>query len=246
MDRGAIDGPAGSPDEAVREADLIVAAGPIRALPDLFRSIARCAKPSAVVTDVASVKGQVMRWARELLPVGMPFVGGHPMAGREVQGLEAAEANLLAGATYCLVPGDEAGLQTVRGMVEALGARPLVVAADEHDRAVAAASHLPFVVAAALVGAVQPELVGLAGRLAAGGFRDTTRVAAGSAVMHADICNFNAVAVNGAIERFEHELQRLKSRLAERGLEQDFDMARSARLAWATRNGGAENDRAAG
>ena len=230
--RGAIDVAAASPEEAAAAADLIVVASTIRAVPAMFRAVAKGAKHGAVVTDVASVKAQVLRWADELLPRRLMFVGGHPMAGKELQGVAAADARLLEGCTYCLVPRDHAALPRVEEMVEALGARPLAIAAEDHDRAVAAASHLPFVASAALVRAVAPDLDDLAGAVAASGFRDATRLAIASPTMHADICNFNAEAVGDMIDRLQAELTRLKAELADPAIEQAFVEASEVRQRW--------------
>jgi prephenate dehydrogenase len=230
--RGAIDVAAASPEEAVAAADLIVVASTIRAMPAMFQAVARGARHGAVVTDVASVKAQVLRWAAELLPKRLKFVGGHPMAGKELQGVAAADARLLAGCTYCLVPGDREALPRVEEMVEAVGGRSLVIAAADHDRAVAAASHLPFVASAALVRAVAPELDDLAGAVAASGFRDITRLAIASPTMHADICNFNAPALAEMIDRLQAELARLKSELSFPSIERSFVEAAEVRQRW--------------
>jgi len=230
--RGAVDRIAATPEEAVEDAELVVLAGPVRSMPDLLRATARGARPGTVVTDVASVKGQVMRWAAELLPPSLHFVGGHPMAGKEIQGVGAADANLLRGCTYCLVPGPKQGLAVVERLVSAIGARKLVVQAVDHDWAVAAASHLPFVLATALVQAVGDDLQDLAGAVAAGGFSDTSRVAQASPAMHADICNYNAPAVADMITRFESALANLKARLTQPDIETDFAQAAQARQRW--------------
>jgi len=236
---GAIERIAASVQDAVEDAELVIAAGPIRSLPAVFRSIARAARAGTVVTDVGSVKGQVLRWAAELLPDRLHFVGGHPMAGKEVQGVGAADANLLCGCTYCLVPGSDRGLTIVRQLVAAVGARPLIVSADDHDRAVAAASHLPFLIATALIKTVAPELEDLTGMVAASGFRDTTRVAMASPAMHADICNFNSLALREVISRFESALGELRSQLDEAAIEQAFEQAARARQAWGRTRAGA-------
>jgi prephenate dehydrogenase len=207
----------------------VVVAGPIRAIPELFRAIAQAAPDGCIVTDVASVKAQVLRWAEELLPERLRFVGGHPMAGKELQGVAAADATLLRGATYCLAPRDADAVPAVKAMVETLQARPLMVDADAHDQAVAAASHLPFIAATALVRAVAGELGALAGRVASTGFRDTTRVALASPEMHADICNFNAEPIGALIDRLIAELGELKSKLRQPDIEQAFIAAADLR-----------------
>jgi len=236
--RGAIDDAAASPEAAVEGAELIVVASTIRAIPAMFRAVAAAAKPGAVVTDVASVKTQVLRWAGELLPDHVQFVGGHPMAGKELQGVGAADANLFEGCTYCLVPGSREALPRLEELVEALGARSLTIAAEDHDRAVAAASHLPFLTATALVRAVAADLEDLAGAVASSGFRDTTRLAIASPTMHADICNFNADALSGMIDRLQVELERLQGELRNPGIERAFVEAAEVRQRWAETRAG--------
>lgn len=230
--RGAIDAAAATPEEAVAEAELIIVASTIRAVPAMFEAVARTARPGAIVTDVASVKSQVLRWAAQLLPGHVQFVGGHPMAGKELQGVAAADPNLFADCTYCLVPGERRALPRLEELVDALGARSLIIAAEDHDRAVAAASHLPFIAATALVRAVAADLDDLTGAVASSGFRDTTRVAIASPTMHADICNFNADAVSEMIERLQTELDRLKAELSDPGIEQSFADAAAVRQRW--------------
>jgi prephenate dehydrogenase len=233
VERGAIERASATADEAIEQAELVVLAGPIRTIPDALRWVARAARPGTVVTDVASVKGQVLRWAGELLPPGVHFVGGHPMAGKEQQGIAAADARLLEGCTYCLTPASSGGLPAVRQLVNAVGGRELVIDAEAHDRAVAAASHLPFVAATALVRTVASPLQGLAGEVASSGFRDTSRVAMASPVMHADVCNFNAEAIAGLIDRLQSELELMKTRLREPSIESTFREAAAIRDRWA-------------
>src|SRR5690242_2004948 len=178
---GAITAVAESPAAAVAGADLVVLAAPVLAMRELLRAIAPHLAPHALVTDLGSTKAEVVRWARETLPDPSRFVGGHPMAGKERAGIQAADAALFDGAVWCLTP--DAGtapdaLARLCALVAALGARPLVLDPAQHDEAVAGASHLPLLTASALVLAVTaaPDWPDV-GRLTAGGFRDTTRVA---------------------------------------------------------------------
>ena len=242
---GAIDRLAATPEEAIEGAELVVVAAPIRAIPRMFGAAARAARPGVTITDVASVKGQVMAWAREVLPDQVRFVGGHPMAGKELQGVAAADAALFEGCTYCLTPASDEALPIVEDMVETLGAQALMIAAEDHDRAVAAASHLPFLAATALVRAVASDLADLAGSVASGGFRDTTRIAMASPSMHADICNFNAEALLPLIDRLQAELDGLKRQLRDASVERTFVEAAQVRERWArtraARDEGAES-----
>lgn len=200
---GVIDEAADSPLAAIAGADLVVLAAPV---PDCLAMLDELAGPwrpalgpDAVVTDVASTKTALVLRATAL---GVRFVGGHPMAGRETSGFAAADAELLQDRPWVVVPTvDAAAVARVEAFARATGARPVRLTASAHDAAVAAISHLPLVVAAALVesvagGAGAPaEDWPIAATLAAGGFRDTTRVARGDVAMGTGILTTNADAV---------------------------------------------------
>jgi len=157
-----------------------------------------------VVTDVASTKGGVLRAVGRALPDTSRFVGGHPMAGSELSGVRAARADLFDGAYWLLTPTAETDPQAFSAMhalVTAIGARVISVDAASHDEAVAIVSHVPHVAASALVdlAAAHAGERGELMRLAAGGFKDTTRIAAGSADLWTGICLDNADAVTEGI-----------------------------------------------
>ena len=153
-----------------------------------------------VVTDVASTKGGVLRAVRDALPEPSRFVGGHPMAGSELSGVSAARADLFDGAYWLLTPSAETdpdAFAAMHALISAIGARVISVDAEAHDEAVAIVSHVPHVTAAALVdlAAAHSGERGELMRLAAGGFKDTTRIAAGSADLWTGICLDNADAL---------------------------------------------------
>lgn len=197
---GVIDQAAPSPEALLPGADLVVLAGPATAcLADLDELAGRwraLLPADAVITDVASTKGMLVDRADALR---LRFVGGHPMAGREAAGYLAADAGLFVGRPWVLVPGVRATASDVARvaiLASACGARIVQTDALTHDRAVAAISHLPLVVAGALVEAVAgtadwPETA----TLAAGAWRDMTRVARGDAAMGAAIVATNAPAI---------------------------------------------------
>jgi prephenate dehydrogenase len=192
----------------------------------------------SIVTDTASTKMQVMRWAEELLPSSISFVGGHPMAGKEIPGIRAAKADLFRNCTYCLTPLPQvkpATLQTVKDMVKELGAIPLVVEAQEHDKLVAGISHLPLVLSVALVFATtnDPSWKQMS-RLAASGYRDLTRLASGNPKVSADICLSNQAAIVSWIDTFIIELQRLRKMVADGTdeIENALALANEARQKW--------------
>jgi prephenate dehydrogenase len=229
--------------KAARDADMVVIAVPATAAREVFESIAPVLKPGAVVTDTVSTKVDVLRWASEILPSHVNFVGGHPMAGKS-QSIEGAEADLFKGATWCVVPSVEANenaVQTVLGMVNALGAEPLFIDAHEHDGHVGGISHLPFLLSVALVRSVSRD----AGwrdmkYLTAGGFRDTSRLAAGSPEMHHDIIVTNREAIVRWLDTAIDDLQHTRSLIAANTDEADETLmsilkeARDARADWAT------------
>jgi prephenate dehydrogenase len=193
------------PEDALDGADLVLLAAPPIETLDLLDALAgRWADhvaPHAVVTDVASTKVRLMERADEL---GLRFVGGHPMAGRETTGYAASRADLFRGRPWVVVPGghaDPGSVIAVETLAVACGARPVRLGAREHDEAVAGISHLPLVLAAALVEAVagdgSTDRPGwpLARSLAAGGWRDMTRLARGDVSMGAGIGATNAKAL---------------------------------------------------
>lgn len=211
---GALDDGTTNMKLGVAEADVVVIATPVGTIPSLVAQIASALKPGAVVTDVGSTKAGLIRVIPSLLPSHAQYVGGHPMAGSERTGLDAADAYLLENAMYVITPlvPNQPGLEQVLQLVEAVGAQPIIMDGQRHDRMVAAVSHLPHMVAAALVKAVgrvaADDSTVLA--LAAGGFRDTTRVASGDPEMWRDIFISNREQVLDMLDRFDDVLTSLR------------------------------------
>ncbi len=243
LQMGAVDQVEGSLALAVKGADLVILATPTMSIKEILIQIAPHLSAGCVVTDVASTKEQVLRWAEESLPSNVNFVGGHPMAGKELSGIDVAEADLFRDRTYCIVPGrgaSDSAVQVVVDLVNRIGARPVFVNAPDHDRFVAGISHLPLVLASALVMATAkspgwPEM----SQLAAGGYRDTTRLASQHQRMNRDICLTNGDNIVFWIDEFTRELQRFRSLIAEGDveLEHAFDQARQARNTWIEEHG---------
>lgn len=216
--RLAIDREAGTIEEALKEAQLVVVAAPVQAIREVFSQIAPLLPNGAVVTDVASTKAQVLEWARELLPATVDFIGGHPMAGKEQSGAAAADPELLRGAIYCLTPSPRArpqSIELVEAMVRQAHAKIYYIDAAEHDAYVAGVSHLPFLLSTALV-----ELLGRSAGwkemapLAASGFRDISRLASGDPEMHRDICLTNREAIGRWLEDAARLLLELRDDIA--------------------------------
>jgi prephenate dehydrogenase len=198
---------AGAIRDAVARAELVVLAVPLPALPSVIHEMDGY---DGLVTDVTSVKGPV----RDLMGQ-FAFVGGHPMAGKETSGFRSADPALFEGCAWvlCLEPG-QTSLPEWLALAElftGLGARVVPTTADEHDRAVAAVSHVPHLVAAAMVAAVADDP--LAAALAAGSFRDGTRVAATRPELIAAMCGGNAPAVGPALDAVRKTLDDLRTAL---------------------------------
>jgi prephenate dehydrogenase len=227
---------------AVEGADIVVLATPVMAMKDLMQTIGEDLPEGCIVTDVGSSKGVVLQWADEYLPEHVDFVGGHPMAGKETPGPEAAQADLFAGRVYCVVPSPRASagaVGDVTTLVETIGAKPYFIGTDEHDSFVAAASHLPFLLSTVLVGCTSKSTnwEDIA-QLAASGYRDISRLAAGDSIMHRDICVTNAKPIVAWIDSFIRELHDLRQIMdVEDGpnpeaLKTVFDDANLARAKW--------------
>ena len=214
---GVIDAAPATLDRALADADLVVLAAPptaCLALLDRLAGEARAAvSASTVVTDVASTKALIVTRAAAN---GLRFVGGHPMAGRETSGFEAATGDLFLGRPWVVVPGDPsdtAAIERVEALARATGARSVRMDAGAHDAAVAAISHLPIIAAAALVEAAAgasgepvPQAWPAAAALAASGWRDATRLASGDARMGAGIAATNAVALAERLRAYRDRL----------------------------------------
>jgi prephenate dehydrogenase len=219
--RGIVDAVLPGAAEAVREAELVVLAAPVGATAGLCEAIAGALDAEAVVTDVGSTKVAVLEAAARWLPRPERFVGGHPIAGTEKSGPDAADAGLFRGRRCLLTPvaaTDADALADVRGLWEAVGAVVSTMDAALHDRALAFVSHLPhaaaFALAAACGAAMGEETLGAAmGGLHGGGFVDTTRIAESDPVMWRDVFLGNPEVMR-ALERMDDELGRLRRAIA--------------------------------
>jgi prephenate dehydrogenase len=232
--RGAVDESFfASLEPAIRRADLIYIALPIGATLDLLPEIAQRAPSHALVTDAGSTKLRITQTAAELFTEedGPLFLGGHPMAGREVSGIANADADLFQGATYALIGSsedtDDPRVSAFIKIIEKIGARPLWLSAEQHDNAVGLASHLPQLAAVALASFLYDKLDenGLPITLAGPGLRDTLRLAGSSYPMWRDIVLTNREALSSALESFARRVDEIRERLASRDLEADFEAA---------------------
>jgi len=213
---GAIDRGTTNLVEGVAEADLVVVATPVGIIVDVVQAVAQLA-PRASITDAGSTKAEICQALRpesdgsDLRPGR--FVGSHPLAGGHRTGPEHASGDLFVGRTVVVTPEDDTppGLvQRMKEFWESLGADVTLLSPEEHDRALAATSHLPHLIASALAAATPEEWL----QLAATGWADTTRIAAGDAELWTQIFSQNRAAVLDALRRFEHQLAALDSAIA--------------------------------
>ncbi len=227
---------------AIRGADVVVFATPIQAMREMMESAANDFEEGCVVTDVGSSKKVVLQWAEEVLPKHVSFVGGHPMAGKELSGPKNADGTMFKGKAYCIVPSvnaERAAVSSVTTIAEAIGAKPFFIGVDEHDSFVAAVSHLPFMMSVALMGTASKSANwDDIAQLASSGFSDLSRLASGDPVMHRDICVTNPEPIVAWMDSYIRELYELRNMLAKEGgpdpdaLHEVFEEAMNARARW--------------
>lgn len=223
---GAIDSEARTPESAVEGAALTIIATPILQVRPVLERIASALGEGVAVTDTASTKRDVLSWAEELLPDTVNFIGGHPIAGKEQAGLDAADGDLFQGRPWAISPSiraSEQAIQSVEDMITLTGARPTIIDAAEHDSYLAAVSHLPLVVSSALFSLASgsqawPELAALAGP----GFDSATRLASSSPNLSHDISLTNRENLLHWLDRFEEELRRFRGLVADAGNQEEL------------------------
>jgi prephenate dehydrogenase len=231
--------------EALSGADVVLLAAPVAQTQALLTRIAPHLDAATIVTDAGSTKGDVIAAARAALGARIAqFVPGHPIAGRESSGVDAALPDLYAGRNVVLCPLPEnarPAVERIAAMWRATGARVSEMSAEQHDRVFASVSHLPHVLSYALVEQIlaSPDAE-LKFSFAAGGFRDFTRIAASSPEMWRDICVANRTALLAELDAYVDVLARLRSAIAAgdgAALEAVFARSRAARTAWQERGG---------
>lgn len=210
LEQGVIEKGLVSPDESVCESDIIFICTPIRQIIEYIDELAPRVKSTCIITDVGSTKG-IITGHVEKLPYRLCFIGGHPMAGTEKSGYANSLPHLFENAYYILTPTGGATERSVRklsSLVEAVGAIPVVMTPEEHDMAVAGISHLPHVLAAALVNTVKDidNDTGMLKTLSAGGFRDITRIASSSPGLWENIVMSNRDRLLEVLKQFGRKL----------------------------------------
>ncbi|MGA7159745.1 MAG: prephenate dehydrogenase [Bacteroidota bacterium] len=220
--RKAIDLLAPSLRSAVSDADIVFVCTPVGSILKLLPEISRCVPPQAIVTDVGSVKGIIQTRAKRYFSARGVFIGGHPMAGSEGSGIEYADSMLFQNAVYVLCPfrGSGKRIQPLVSLLKSIGARILTMDAREHDRVAAAISHLPQLIAVSLMEHAagknkrNPAFL----QLAAGGFRDMTRIASSPFRVWKDILSNNRNEARKALGEFEKLLRQFRKGLLQDSL----------------------------
>ncbi len=242
---GAIDRYVVDAKEGVKDADLVVLATPVDTYERHLKDWARCLKPGAIVTDVGSVKGSLVEQSERLLPAGVHFVGGHPIAGKEKTGVAAGSEDLFKGSRCILTPTtltNQHALEQVRALWQEAGSIVLSMDPHLHDKILGAVSHLPHVAAFALMDALihirtSVPALDLAGH-SGGGLRDTTRIAASSPEMWRDIFLWNRENLLTFVEAYERSIGELKQLIRAgdaAGIEKMLERAKQERETLPTR-----------
>lgn len=234
LHRDAIDIGASSLSAAVHDADIVFLCTPVSSILSLIPDIASQIKKNAIVTDVGSTKSKIVRTAKKLFRSNGIFIGGHPMAGSEGKGVEFADALLFQNATYmlCAEQSQKRKISALTSLLHSIGARVLFLSAKEHDAVAATISHLPQLVAVAMMTMVgkknktNPAFL----QLAAGGFRDITRIASSPYEMWRDILASNSKEIRSIIKEFSSLLNRFETDLRTQHTQTNFaDRFRNAK-----------------
>jgi prephenate dehydrogenase len=224
--------------DALADADLVIVSVPVGSMKALFEEMAPLLPVHALVMDTGSSKAQVLSWAASLLPDGARFVGGHPMAGKTETGPDAADAKLFQGAVWCLAPlprTQRDAIDDAVRLVESLGAAPYFVDPDEHDGLVASVSHLPYLLAVALIGHLgQEKSWRETASVAAGGFAYATHLSDSDPQMFADIMRSNRDNIARRLDLFIAELESLRDAITaeDPGLKDRFVKAQTLHQDW--------------
>lgn len=211
LEKKIVDRADSDPTRLLHRADLVVLATPVPAIVEFIQSLPSYAENPCIVLDLGSTKRDILR-AMDHLPERFDPIGGHPICGKETLGLANASADLYRGAPFVITAlkrTTSRARNLVRELVAVLDSRWVEVNAEEHDRALAFTSHLPFIVSSALAGSLPQEFAGLIGS----GFRSTSRLAGTPSQMTLGILQSNRDNILGAIEGFQHSLSELAAAL---------------------------------
>ena len=234
IDAGAIDadGDCATMWQAVADANIVILAVPIHAMHTVLHDVAPHLQPGAVVTDIGSIKSSIAAWGKEA--IGDAFIAGHPMAGSEKTGVANSRSDLFQGAAWALIQDegsqqDSERLHLLSCLITGLGARPVITTASRHDRAAALISHLPHLISFAYNETIEsdPEAV-LAHQLAAGSYRDLTRVAASDPVLWRDVFLENREWLLCALARYRKSVSDIEEAILAGGPEALLERLKNA------------------
>jgi prephenate dehydrogenase len=233
-EKGIIDSYEIEPETACINSDLILFSTPVGCFINIAKKIKPSLKTGAIVTDVGSVKGKLVKEMENLMPKGVTFVGAHPIAGSDKSGIESASAQLFSGAKCIITPSentDKNALQQVIRIWETFGSEIRLIEPEEHDRIYALVSHLPHVIAYAIMNTiadVNSSYLKFSGQ----GFIDTTRIASSSPELWRDICILNKDNLLKSLDTFKKNLDKIIQHIRASdaiSLEKDFAKARALR-----------------
>lgn len=231
---GIIDEYATDPAVGITGADLILLAAPVGQFQRIVEGMRELIMPGAIVTDVGSVKEEIVKRLEPLMPDGVWFVGGHPIAGKECSGIGAASSDLFNGLRCILTPSESTDTEALNRIVhlwESIGSRVSIMTPEEHDMIFAAVSHMPHVVAYVMVNAIasiRDDMLRFGGK----GLRDLTRIALSPAELWRDICSYNRDSVLESLRSFSSSLSHAIELIEGsdwNGLEQEFIKANKER-----------------
>ena len=240
LERGIVDVATTDLAEGVRDADIVILCTPVRLLIEQIGQLATLCKPGAIITDMGSTKTQIVQ-AMDALPAHLFAIGSHPMCGKEIAGIDVAEDTLYQGAPWVLTrtkrTNDEA-FAIIKALAEKVGAIPREIPVEQHDVLLSFASHLPYVLSTAMVSTTDNfainQNMAQVWQVMAGGYRDTSRVAASDVTMWIDILLTNADAILNAVRDFQFNLDQFTAMLERRdetGLKAWMSQAAAARKA---------------
>ncbi len=218
VERGAIDAGCEDIESCAKDADIIFIATPVGQIVNIAKQVSAVVKKGAIISDVGSTKSSIVKTIENVLPKDVHFIGGHPVTGSEQDGIEFATETLFRDFFYVLTPTkhtDSNAFKTLHSLLKSIGANVIAVDADKHDEILATLSHLPHMLAALLVNMASKQI----GKnqnwlsLAAGGFRDTTRIAASNPAIWLDICLENKKALVENLKAFSDSLTELTTLL---------------------------------
>jgi prephenate dehydrogenase len=231
---GIIDEYSTNPAEGIKDADLILLATPVGQFEKIVKGIREDIKAGAIISDVGSVKREIVERVEPLIPEGVSYVGGHPIAGKECSGIDAASADLFNGLRCIITPSDRTDKTAMDKLVKlwnVLGSKISIMTPEEHDMIFAAVSHMPHVAAYVLVNtlvSIKEDILHFGGN----GLRDMTRIALSPAELWRDICSYNRDSILKTLESFSSSLSHtmeLIERSDWKGLEDEFVKANKER-----------------